>query len=229
MKPKAAMLFAAGRGTRMRELTKDRPKALIKVAGKPLIDHALDMVTQTAITHSVVNTFYHADQLAEHLADRPDVTLSRETELLETGGGLRHALPLLGRDPVFTMNADAIYKGANVLDFLSAAWQPARMDALLLLVPHARAIGHLKQGDFFLEDGHLRRRADADQAPYIYASTQIISTDGLKDCPDEPFSLNFYWDKLIARGRAYGIEYPGKWVDLGQPESIPLAEKLLAE
>ena len=227
MKPDAAMLFAAGHGTRMRELTATRPKALIKVAGKPLIDHALEQVTQAGVARSVVNTFYLGDQLAAHLHQRAGVVVSPETTLLETGGGLRNALPLLGSDPVFTMNADAIYKGPNVLDFLARAWQPEHMDALLLLVPHARAIGHLKPGDFFLEDGHLRRRANADHAPFIYASTQIIATDGLKDCPAEAFSLNLYWDQLIAKGRAFGIEYPGEWVDLGQPESIPLAEDLL--
>ena len=221
------MLFAAGHGTRMRELTATRPKALIEVAGKPLIDYALDQVDEAGVPETVVNTYYFGDQLAAHLNTRMDVKLSRETSLLETGGGLRHALPLLGDAPVFTMNADAIYKGPNVLDFLARAWQPDQMDALLLLVPHARAIGHLKPGDFFLEGGRLRRRANADHAPYIYASTQIIATHGLQKCPDGPFSLNVYWDKLIANGRAYGIEYPGEWVDLGQPESIPLAEKLL--
>jgi N-acetyl-alpha-D-muramate 1-phosphate uridylyltransferase len=227
MKPDAAMLFAAGRGTRMRELTNGRPKALVEVAGRTLIDHALDQVEAAGIGTAVVNTHYHADQLSSHLTGRR-VVISHEPHLLETGGGLRNALPLLGEGPVFTLNADAIYHGPNVFSFLADAWEPEQMRALLLLVPRARAVGHLNPGDFFLDEGRLRRRRPAPEAPFVYASAQIIDPSGLADCPDEPFSLNVYWDRLIAEGTAFGIEYPGQWADLGQPESIALAEEMLS-
>ncbi len=225
------MLFAAGRGTRMRDLTANRPKALVEVAGRTLIDHALDQATAyaggTGVGRIVVNTHYRADQLAAHLAARP-VTLTHEPELLETGGGLRAALPLLGPGPVFTLNADAIYSGLNVFDTLATHWQPERMRALLLLVRREDAIGYTRPGDFFLDDGRLRRRAAAPTAPLVYASAQIIDPSGLAEIPQIAFSLNLYWDRLIAEGTAFGIEYPGRWADLGQPESIPLAEAMLA-
>ncbi|MHC0052016.1 nucleotidyltransferase family protein [Actibacterium sp. D379-3] len=223
-RPTALMLFAAGLGTRMGTLTAARPKPLITVAGKPLIDHALDQVAGAGITRTVVNTHYHADQIAAHLTGRPGITLSHETpDLLDTGGGLRQALPHLGQGPVFTMNTDAVWTGANPLSQLAAAWDDDRMDALLLLVPRDRAVGHTGPGDFLIEDrNHLTRGPG-----HVYTGAQIIRTEGLRTIPDTVFSLNLLWDAMLVDERIFGIVHRGGWCDVGRPESIKLAEDML--
>ncbi len=223
MTPQALMLFAAGFGTRMGALTADRPKPMIPVAGRPLIDHALDHVTPLGLRRVVVNTHYKPAPLAAHLAAR-DVVLSHEDEILETGGGLRHALPLLGPGPVFTMNADAVFRGPNPLELLRAAWQPDAMDALLLCVPAARAVGHAGQGDFLLgPDGRLTRGAGE-----IYTGAQIVNPEGLHQIAEPAFSLNLLWNRIADQGRLFGLSYPGAWCDVGHPEGIALAENMLA-
>lgn len=221
--PDTLMLYAAGFGTRMGALTADRPKPLVEVAGRPLIDHTLDVVGAADITKTVINLHYRADQMIEHLRTR-DVTLTHETpDILETGGGLRAALPHLGEGPVFTMNSDAIWTGANPLAQLRAAWDPDRMDALLLLVPSAQATGHQGAGDFaFAEGGHLTRGAG-----HVYTGAQILRTDGLSTIPERVFSLNLLWDSMLLDERVFGVIHQGGWCDVGQPESIPLAEALL--
>ncbi|MFZ5749458.1 MAG: nucleotidyltransferase family protein [Pseudomonadota bacterium] len=224
-RPAALMLFAAGLGTRMGALTADRPKPLIAVAGRPLIDHALAVAEEAGIDRIVVNTHYRADQLAAHLAGRPGIRLSHEAgEVLETGGGLRHALPLIGAGPVFTMNTDAVWTGPNPLVTLARAWQPDRMDALLLTVPRDRATGHKGRGDFLRDpDGRLTP-GPGD----VYTGAQIIRTDRLERITDRVFSLWRLWTEMIAEGRLYGVEHPGGWCDVGHPDAIPLAESLLA-
>jgi MurNAc alpha-1-phosphate uridylyltransferase len=224
--PDAVMLFAAGFGTRMGELTRRRPKPLLPVAGRSLLDHALDLTDAAGPLRRVVNTHYFAEQVAAHLANRPDVDLSRETpDILETGGGLRHALPLLGDGPVFTLNTDAVWTGPNPLETLRAAWRPDAMDGLLLLVPPERARGHAGRGDFLDgPGGRLRRGAGA-----IYSGAQILRTDLLAGIPETAFSLNLLWDRMLARGRLFGAIHPGGWCDVGRPESIALAETMLAE
>lgn len=221
--PDALMLFAAGFGTRMGALTANRPKPLIKVAGRALIDHALALVAGAGIGRIVANTHYLADQIAAHLAGS-DVRISHETtQILETGGGLRHALTLLGPGPVFTLNTDAVWSGPNPITELHAAWTGVPKGALLLLVPPDRALGHHGAGDFSLApDGRIRRGTD-----YIYTGAQIIDPSGLQRFQEFAFSLNPYWDELIDEGRAYGVVYSGKWCDVGRPESIVLAEGLL--
>ncbi len=223
-RPSSVMIFAAGRGTRMGALTETRPKPLIEVAGKPLIDHALDLAEAAGLTHRVANLHHLPDQLAAHLAPR-GVKLSLETDrLLETGGGLRRALPLLGPDPVFTINADAVWTGANPFDELAAAWDPDAMDALLLLVPHASAIGHKGAGDFHLgPDGRLERGPGL-----VYVGAQIIRTDGLREVEQAVFSLNAVWDDMAARRRLFGVVHDGGWCDVGHPGGIAEAEALLA-
>lgn len=228
MTPQAVMIFAAGLGTRMGELTRTRPKALIEVAGRPLIDHALALVREARIPRIVVNTHAHADHLAAHLArTAPDVLLSHEPVLLETAGGLRHALPLLGSGPVFTLNADMVWTGPNPLSALAEAWRgpEANGGALLSLVPREAATGHAGHGDFFLP---LRRRGDAPTAPYVYAGAQIIDPAALAGFEAEAFSMNPVWDALLARGRLHATVHPGGWADVGRPEGIALAEALLA-
>jgi MurNAc alpha-1-phosphate uridylyltransferase len=215
------MLFAAGFGTRMGALTAERPKPLLPVAGRPLIDHALDVVAEAGLGPVVVNLHYRADMLARHLQGR-DVALSWERgQILETGGGLRQALPLLGPGPVFTLNSDAIWTGENPLSRLRAAWQPDRMEALLLLAPTAPGAG-----DFRMDgDGRLSRGAGGEDFRYLGA--QILCTDRLAAIAEPVFSLNRIWDLMIAQGAARGIVHRGGWCDVGHPEGIAAAERLL--
>lgn len=221
MTPRALMLFAAGRGTRMGALTADRPKPLIAVAGRPLIDHALALAEAAGVARVVVNTHHYSAQMADHLAGR--VTLSHEPELLETGGGLRAALPLLGQGPVFTLNSDAVWTGPNPLETLRTAWAP-EMGALLLLVPLARATGRLGAGDFTLgADGRLRRGGDL-----VYTGAQILWPGGVEGVAEAAFSLNRVWDGMLAEGRLFGLVHPGGWADVGHPAGIAAAEALLA-
>lgn len=222
MTPTAIMIFAAGRGTRMGELTRDRPKPLIEVSGRALIDHTLDLTSGRSLKR-VVNVHHHADTLCGHLGGK-DLLISDETEaLLETGGGLRKAIPLLGDGPVFTLNSDAIWSGPNPLDILLSCWDSSRMDALLLLLAKENAIGHLGTGDFLRgSDGRLTRGPGL-----IYSGAQIIDPTGLNAIPEAAFSLNRLWDAQLSLGRVYGVVYDGQWCDVGTPEGITLAEALL--
>lgn len=228
-KPHALMLFAAGFGTRMGALTATRPKPLIAVAGRPLIDHALAQAEGQDIDRIVVNVHYLADQIVSHLAGRPAIRISDETAgILETGGGLRMALPLLGAEPVFVMNSDAVWTGRNPLAQLAAAWDPARMDVLLLLLPPERFTGHRGTGDFLMDaEGRLRRAAGHPGLTYIGA--HVTCTDRLHSIPAKAFSLNALWDDAIARGRAFGLIHHGGCADVGHPEAIAEAERLLAD
>lgn len=221
--PDALMLFAAGFGTRMGELTRTRPKPLVEVAGRPLLDHALDLAREAEIARIVANTHYLGAQIAAHLAGS-DVAISDESgRILETGGGLRKALPLLGDGPVITLNTDAIWSGPNVITALQEAWDPERMSALLALVPCGRALGHAGQGDFrLLPDGQIARGKG-----YVYTGAQILNPAGIETISEEVFSLNLLWDRLLAAGRVYGLVYGGGWCDVGRPESIALAERML--
>lgn len=222
--PDAVMLFAAGFGTRMRHLTASRPKPLLPVAGRPLLDHALALVDTAGIGTVVVNTHYLGDQIAAHLAPRPEIAISHETpEILETGGGLRKALPLLGAPTVFTLNTDAVWTGSNPLERLRSAWDPERMDALLMLVEPEFAHGHSGTGDFLRDgDGRLERGPGA-----IYCGVQILKTDGLAEIDAPAFSLNRLWDRMLERGRLFGLLHDGEWCDVGRPEGIGLAEAML--
>lgn len=225
MRPDALMLFAAGFGTRMGALTATRPKPLIKVAGRPLIDHALALVEQAGVPRTVVNTHYMAEQVHAHLAGRNAVQISHETpEILDTGGGLRHALPLLGTGPVFTLNSDAVWTGANPLSELAAAWDPERMDALLLLVERDAARGHAGRGDFLhAADGRLRRGPGA-----VYTGAQILKTEAVAEYPEDVFSLNAVWNRMLAGGRLFGALHAGGWCDVGHPGGIAEACAMLA-
>lgn len=225
--PHALMLFAAGFGTRMGHLTADRPKPLIPVAGRALIDHALDLAGKAGISRVVVNVHYLAPMIVRHLAGR-NIAISDETaRILDTGGGLRAALPLLGPDPVFTLNPDAVWTGANPLPELAAAWDPARMDALLSLLPVAEAAPPSGRSDFVMDqEGRIARAGAA--AGHVFLGAQIIATEALAGISEEVFSLNRLWDGMIARGRAFGLIHRGGWCDVGHPAGIAQAEALLA-
>lgn len=217
------MMFAAGFGTRMKELTKDRPKPLIPVAGKPLVDHALDLVRGAGATHIVANLHYKAEMLQAHLELLGVTTTIERPDILETGGGLRAALPILGTDPVATLNTDAIWDGPNPLKMLQDAWNPDSMDALLTCISLDHAVGHTGSGDFFLgPDGRLERGPG-----HIYGGIQIIKTDLLAEIKETKFSLNMVWNEMEKQGRLFGLNYPGRWCDVGHPGGIPLAEAML--
>lgn len=221
--PRQVMIFAAGRGTRMAPLTDSRPKPLIAVAGRKLLDRALDLARQGGADRFVVNTHHLGQQIVDHLAGS-DVVISDESDLLlETGGGLRKALPLLGDGPVITINPDVIWTGPNPVAALRAAWDPARMDALLMLVPLDAAQGRQGGGDFSLDaTGRISRKGNL-----VYGGIQIVRPDLLGSIQEQVFSLNRLWDLQIAQGRAFGITHPGGWCDVGRPDCIPLAQALL--
>lgn len=215
------MMFAAGFGTRMRPLTNDRPKPMIEVAGKPLIEHALEQLAGHGPV--VVNLHYMADTLSAYLQDRDVRTVIETPEILDTGGGLRNALPLLGGGPVVTMNTDAVWKGPWALPGLVSRWEPEHMDALLLCVPTERASGHAGTGDFQLDEDNRLQRGPG----MIYTGVQILKTDRLAGIAEPSFSLNRIWDEIHADGRLFGAVYPGQWCDVGTPAGIALAEDML--
>ena len=219
------MIFAAGFGTRMGALTADRPKPLIPVAGRPLIDHALAVAKAAGVTRTVVNTHYRAEQMAAHLEGR-DIQVSHEPEILETGGGLKSALPVLGGGPVAILNSDGIWTGANPLTELAAAWDETRMEALLLLLPLKDTLGHGPRGDFHLDAGGRLTRGQGGE-DHVYIGAQIINPVRIAATPDKVFSLNKPWTEMIAAGTAYGVIHRGGWCDVGRPEGIAAAEALL--
>lgn len=220
------MLFAAGFGTRMGVLTANRPKPLISVAGRPLIDHALAVADAAGVTRTVVNLHYLGDQITDHLQGRNLAYSWEREQILETGGGLKQALPQLGAGPVLTLNTDAVWTGQNPLSQLLQAWDPDRMDALLLLLPAEKALGHSGRGDFLLAaDGRISR-ANGAIAP-VYLGAQILKTAALTAISEPVFSVNRLWDEMIETGRAYGLIHDGGWCDVGRPEGIAQAEALL--
>lgn len=232
--PKTAMVMAAGLGKRMRPLTATKPKPLIEVAGKPLIDHVLDRLRVAGIENIVVNVHYLPGTVEAHLAAKAsdlNVTISDERGLLlETGGGLVKASPLIHDDPFLVVNSDNFWIDgpADTLKLLASHWDEARMDALLLLVPHARAHNHRGLGDFRMDRaGRLRRREKSHVAPFVFTGIQIISKALLKDAPDGPFSTNVLWDRAIEAGRCFGAVHQGLWFDVGTPKSIVETETFL--
>ena len=228
------MIMAAGLGKRMRPLTATRPKPLIDVAGKALLDHVLDRLSVAGVKKVVVNVHYLADAVEAHLANRDhglEVVISDERkELMETGGGLVHAVDLIDSDPFLALNSDNLWVDgpADTLKLLASQWDDSKMDALLLLVPLARALNHKGIGDFHMgRTGRLRRRDRSHVAPFVFTGIQMLSKRLLRDAPEGPFSTNILWDRAIAEGRCYGAVHQGLWFDVGTPKSIELTETAL--
>lgn len=235
-RPTKAMVFAAGLGTRMRPLTNDRPKALVEVAGRTLIDHLLDRLVEANIETAVVNAFHFADSLVAHLKTRegraPKIILSREDGLgepLETLGGLLNALPVLGDGLILTCNADAIWVEDGAIDALIKAFDPEKMDAMLLLADMDKSMGFDGAGDFFMDaQGHLIRRGDAPSAPFAYAGIQITKASLFKGRKIEKASLSKIWfEELAPNNRLFGHCLKGEWLHVGDPQARDEAEKRL--
>lgn len=227
------MVMAAGLGKRMRPLTASQPKPLVRVNGKALIDYSLDGLANAGVAKAVVNVHYLADALEAHLKSRkkgPETTISDERELLlETGGGMVKATPLLP-DPFFCLNSDNIWLDGprNVFRELSDRWDADKMDALLLVVPHARAFNYEGKGDFHLDPlGRISRRRTGRIAPFIYTGIQIVSHRLLREAPAGAFSTNLLWERAIAEDRLYGLSHTGLWCEVGEPGAIAPTEALL--
>jgi MurNAc alpha-1-phosphate uridylyltransferase len=232
--PATAMIMAAGLGKRMRPLTATRPKPLIEVGGKALLDHVLEKLRVAGVKKVVVNVHYLADSLEAHLISRNhglEVVISDERNLLmETGGGLVKAAPLIDCDPFLALNSDNLWIDgpADTLKLLASQWDDSKMDALLLLVPQARALNHKGIGDFHMDrSGRLRRREKSHVAPFVFTGIQIVSKRLLRDSPEGPFSTNILWDRAIEEGRCFGAVHQGLWFDVGTPQSIQMTETAL--
>ncbi len=234
--PATAMVMAAGLGKRMRPLTATRPKPLVEVAGKPLIDHVFDHLRAAGVKRAVVNVHYLADTLEAHVTDRFDdievVVSDERRQLMETGGGLVQARALLGDAPVLVVNSDNLWVDGPVdaIKLLASRWDDAIMDALLLVVPYARANNHNGQGDFRVAaDGRIvGRRKEGAAAPFVYTGIQILHPRIIRDWPEGPFSTNLFWSRAIEAGRAYAQVHQGLWFDVGTPAAIPKTEAVIA-
>jgi MurNAc alpha-1-phosphate uridylyltransferase len=227
------MILAAGLGTRMRPLTDTMPKPLVRVGGKPLINHVLDRLAALGVETAVVNVHHFADQIEQHLRPRrvPKIVISDERgSVLGTGGGVVKALPLLGDAPFFHVNSDTLWIDGvkSNLARLADAFDPERMDALLLLAPTATSVGYTGRGDFTMaSDGKLQRRPEREVVPFVYAGIAILARTLFKDAPSGAFSLTQLFDRAIEKERLYGLRLEGVWMHVGTPEAIAAAEKAI--
>jgi MurNAc alpha-1-phosphate uridylyltransferase len=229
-----AMVLAAGLGQRMRPLTATRPKPLIEISGRPMIDHTLDQLAAAGVETAVVNVHWLGDQIIRHLAGRtrPRIVISEERALLETGGGVVKALPELGPEPFFVLNADMLWLDGTVptLERLARAWRAATMDALLLLHRTVSAVGYDGTGDYFADPlGALKRRMPGEVAPHVYAGIHVLHPRLLKDMPAGAFSLNRAFDRAEEAGRLYGIAHDGLWFHVGTPGELAEVQRYLDE
>ena len=231
--PRNAMVLAAGLGTRMHPLTENKPKPLVEVAGRALVDHVLDRLAEAGVERAVVNVHHFAEQMQRHLSERkhPRIVISDERGLLlGTGGGVRKALPYLSDAPFFHINSDTIWiDGATPnLKRLAAAFDPATMDALLLLAPTAGSIGYTGRGDFTMApDGRLQKRGEREVAPLVYAGAAILSPTLFKDTPEGEFPLTLLFDRAAKAGRLHGLRLEGRWMHVGTPDAIAAAEQVI--
>jgi MurNAc alpha-1-phosphate uridylyltransferase len=227
------MVLSAGLGTRLRPITNDRPKALVTVQGRTLLDRALDHLVSVGVARAVVNTHHKAEMIERHLANRktPAITISREPVLLDTGGGIANALPHLG-EPFFAVNGDAVWLNGRVpaLTRLARAFDPKRHDCALLMQETVPAVGYEGRGDFFLDQlGMPRRRRENEVVPFLFAGVQLLSHRLFKGEPVEPFSMNRLWDKAIETGRIVAIVHDGTWYDVGTVTGLAATESRLGE
>lgn len=230
--PRRAMILAAGLGERMRPLTEDRPKPLIEVRGRSLIETILDRLEVAGVPEVVINLYYLGEMIEARLAERerPRITFSREAARLETGGGVRKALPLLGEDAFFAINGDVCWLDGctAALQRLAEAWNEAEMDALLLLHPTVRAVGYDGPGDFILApEGRLRRRREREVAPLVFSGVQMVHPRLFEATPEGPFSLNLLYDKAAEAERLWGLRHDGEWFHIGTPENLRDVEDAL--
>jgi MurNAc alpha-1-phosphate uridylyltransferase len=231
-RPKRAMVLAAGRGERMRPITDSRPKPLVQVRGRAMIDWVLDRLAAAGVQDAVVNLHHLGEQIEVHLGTRrsPQITLSPETHLLDTGGGVRQALAHLGEQPFFVINGDVVWLDGRTpaLERLAAAWDPAKMDVLLLLHPSAYALGYEGQGDFVMNAmGKLRRRGEREVAPFVFTGVQILHPRLFEGTPEGAFSLNLIYDKALESERLWGLRHDGEWFHVGTPEALKETEEAL--
>jgi MurNAc alpha-1-phosphate uridylyltransferase len=224
------MLLAAGLGLRLRPITLEIPKPLVSVAGRSMLDRVLDRLDEVGCGQKVVNLHWLGDKIRRHLAGRSDIIFSEEPSLLETGGGVAQALPLLGRAPFYVCNADIIWRdrGEASLARLALTFDAARMDGLLLLHPLATAFGYQGQGDFHLGgDGRLTRRQAGERTQYLFAGVQILHPRLFVDCPSGAFSLNLLYDRASAAERLFGMVHDGSWFHIGTPEALAEVDSLV--
>ena len=219
--PASAMVFAAGFGTRMGSLTDEIPKPMLPLGGRPMIDHTIERLREAGVETIVSNTHYLHERIAPHLATLGVSVSHEESELLDTGGGLKAALPLLSPGPVITMNPDAAWRGPNPVEVLLSAWRPD-LEALLLVLPETKAVARSLPGDFGMQGTCLKRIGSL-----VYTGLQIINPRLLDQVQDTIFSLNRIWDILISRDALHGVLYPGSWCDIGHPEGLAAAEELM--
>jgi MurNAc alpha-1-phosphate uridylyltransferase len=227
--PQSAMVMAAGLATRMRPLSLERPKALMEVAGKTLLDHALDRLAAVGVARAVVNTHHLAGQIEQHLASRkrPAITLSHEPEILESGGGIAQALPLLGPQAFYVVNAKIVWRGGRgeALRRLAETWDDARMDGLLLLHPTVSAVGYEGAGDFTMDQlGRIALRDPREVAPFVFASIQILHPRLFQGAPPGAFPIHPLWRRAIEAGRLYGLRHDGEWYHIATPEGLAAAQ-----
>jgi N-acetyl-alpha-D-muramate 1-phosphate uridylyltransferase len=228
-----AMVLAAGLGLRLRPITLTMPKPLVKVGGMTMLDRVLDRLAEHGVETAVVNTHHLGEQITRHVAarTRPRIVISHEDVLLDTGGGVKKALALLGDASFFVANSDLLWTDGKepVLKRLAEAWDDARMDTLLLLQPTSRAYGYDGQGDFIMaEDGTLRRRESGQTAPYLFAGVQLVHPRLFRGAPDGKFSLNLLFDRAAAAGRLFGLAHQGGWYHVGTPDSLAGVEAAMA-
>ncbi|HEY1962117.1 MAG TPA: nucleotidyltransferase family protein [Rhizomicrobium sp.] len=234
-KPTRAMILAAGLGTRMRPLTNDTPKPMVKVAGRALIDHAIDRLVAAGVTMIVVNVHYHADKLRQHLAGRHDVEIriSDETDaILGTGGGIARALPHFEGEPFFVHNSDSIWAEGygHALDRLKARWNSDEMDSLLMMASLVNSMGYEGRGDFLMDsEGRLSRVPEGKLSPFAYPGAAILHPRLFDEAPRRGFPLLMLWEKAIERGRLFGMRLDGVWMHVGTPEALKEAEAFLAD
>lgn len=232
--PETAMVLAAGLGTRMRPITDTMPKPLVVVQGKTLLDHGLDALEKADVKTSVINVHYHADQIVEHVASRKKMNIEisdERAELLDSGGGIVKALPLLGENPFYLLNADSFWVEGYIPNLvrMAEAWDNEKMDIMILLASMANAVGFGSKGDFEMDpDGRLQRRGELNVAPFAYAGAAILHPRIFENVPKGKFSINRLFDEAIEQERMFGLRLEGLWLHVGTPDAIGEAEDAIA-